>query len=179
MTRHVITIDFETYYDQNFTLEKLPTAEYVESPDFEIIGVGFKLDTEPTEWVAGHAEAQQAVAALPWDDAVCVAHNAQFDGLILESWCRVFPIRYFCTSMAARPVVAPHKGNTKLATVAEFFNFGVKGNEVHNAKGKRLGDFSPSELARYGEYCKNDVNLTYMVYNLLLAWYERTNRNVA
>jgi hypothetical protein len=179
MTRHVITIDFETYYSQEYTLEKLPTAQYVESGIFEIIGVGYKLDAGPTQWQAEHSLAVSAVQMLPWDDAVCVAHNAQFDGLILESWCGVKPAKYFCTSMAARPVVAPHRGNTKLATVAEYFGFGVKGDEVVAAKGKRFKDFTPAELDRYGEYCKNDVNLTYMIYNFLLAWFEKNNRNVA
>ncbi len=38
------------------------------------------------------------------------------------------------------------------------------GDEVINALGKRRGDFAPDELARYAEYCKNDVDLTYQLF---------------
>jgi len=34
--------------------------------------------------------------------------------------------------------------------------------------GKRRLDFAPDELARYGEYCVNDVNLTYDIYHRML-----------
>jgi len=44
----------------------------------------------------------------------------------------------------------------------------VKGTEVINALGKRRIDFTPQELARYGDYCVNDTELTYTLFNKLL-----------
>lgn len=176
--KHTITIDFETYYDTEYSLTKMTTAQYVYDSWFEVIGFAYKVDSGLTQWVSGYNEVFQTLHGLPWEESICVAHNAAFDGLILSCHhCK--PLQYFCTSMAARPLVAPVRGNTKLATVADYFGVGVKGDEVVNARGKHRGDFSTEELARYGAYCKNDVNLTYMIYNLLLAWYERENVNVA
>ena len=54
-----------------------------------------------------------------------------------------------------------------LATLVERYNLGQKGTEVLDAKGKRLEDFDPADLAQYGEYCKNDVFLTYLLWNIL------------
>jgi hypothetical protein len=34
----VITIDFETYYDREFSLSKITTEEYVRDRRFEVIG---------------------------------------------------------------------------------------------------------------------------------------------
>jgi DNA polymerase len=38
---------------------------------------------------------------------------------------------------------------------------GAKGDEVLNALGKRYEGFTPAELAKYGDYCVNDVELTH------------------
>ena len=41
-------------------------------------------------------------------------------------------------------------------------------SEVINALGKHLKDFTPEELQRYGEYCINDVDLTYELFHKLM-----------
>ena len=43
---NIITIDFETYYDQEFSLSKLTTEEYVRDDRFEVIGVAVKVMLE-------------------------------------------------------------------------------------------------------------------------------------
>ena len=40
----LITIDFETYYDQEYSLSKLTTEEYVRDTRFEVIGVAIKVN---------------------------------------------------------------------------------------------------------------------------------------
>ena len=52
----MITIDFETYYDKDFSLTKLTTEEYVNDPQFEVIGVAVKVNDEATEWFSGTME---------------------------------------------------------------------------------------------------------------------------
>ena len=44
----LITIDFETYYDKDFSLSKLTTEEYIRDPRFEVIGVAVKVNNGPT-----------------------------------------------------------------------------------------------------------------------------------
>jgi DNA polymerase len=46
---------------------------------------------------------------------------------------------------------------------------GEKGTEVINALGKYRKDFTPEDLARYGAYCINDTQLTFKLFNALLA----------
>jgi DNA polymerase len=60
----------------------------------------------------------------------------------------------------ARAIDGPDAGNS-LAKLAERHGLGAKGNEVINALGKRRLDFSTAQLAAYGEYCCNDADLTY------------------
>jgi hypothetical protein len=46
----LITVDFETYYDRDFSLSKITTEEYVRSDLFEVIGVSVK-DQQPRNGV--------------------------------------------------------------------------------------------------------------------------------
>jgi DNA polymerase len=55
-----------------------------------------------------------------------------------------------------------------LKALAERYNLGVKGTEILNALGKRRLDFTDDELDSYGDYCINDVELTYKLFNRLL-----------
>ena len=52
----LITIDFETYYDRDFSLSKITTEEYIRSDLFEVIGVSVKVNNEETEWASGTNE---------------------------------------------------------------------------------------------------------------------------
>ena len=49
----LITVDFETYYDREFSLSKLTTEAYVRDDLFEVIGVAVKVNDEPTQWFSG------------------------------------------------------------------------------------------------------------------------------
>jgi DNA polymerase len=63
----------------------------------------------------------------------------------------------------ARPLHGTTVGGS-LAKLAQHYEVGEKGNEVIQALGKRRRAFTPGELATYGNYCKNDVELTYKIF---------------
>ena len=52
----IITIDFETYYDKEYSLSKMTTEEYINDPRFEVIGMGIKFDDNHTKWVVNGTE---------------------------------------------------------------------------------------------------------------------------
>ena len=49
----LITVDFETYYDKDFSLRKMTTESYIRDYRFEVIGVSVKLNNGDTEWASG------------------------------------------------------------------------------------------------------------------------------
>jgi DNA polymerase len=67
----------------------------------------------------------------------------------------------------ARAVHGVEAGGS-LAKLAERYQIGQKGTEVDDAKGKRRKDFTMAEIEAYGGYCKNDVELTYQLFNLMM-----------
>jgi len=158
----IITIDFETYYDKDYSLSKMTTEEYINDPRFEVIGVGIKEDDEPSRWFSGE-DVSVALNSIDWEDTVLICHNMMFDGAILAWRYGIFPAMYVDTLCMARAIHGVDAGGS-LKVLAERYNIGAKGNEVIEAMGKRRSDFSPADLVRYGEYCCNDVELTYKLF---------------
>lgn len=153
-------VDFETYYASDYTLRKMTTAEYILDPRFEIIGVCLTLFGGLPVWFTGTKEEIRAVLSkLPWDRIRVIAHNAMFDGAILE-WVLGFkPAKYLCSMMGVRPYVTPYTGRTDLGTVLKYLpELGVqKGNAVESFIGMRRADFTSIQMNEYGAYCKDDT----------------------
>jgi DNA polymerase I-like protein with 3'-5' exonuclease and polymerase domains len=161
---NILTIDFETFYSQQFSLSKITTEEYVRHELFETIGVAVKVDDGETQWFSGpKAATKKWLDQFPWDNAIAVAHNAMFDMAILNWQFDIRPKRIADTLSMARALDGPDAGNS-LAKLAERHGAGTKGDEVINALGKRRLDFTPEELARYGDYCINDTELTHKLF---------------
>jgi DNA polymerase len=70
------------------------------------------------------------------------------------------------TLCIARAVHGVEAGGS-LKALAERYKIGIKGDDVIAAEGKARLDFNKEELARYGEYCKNDVDLTLKLFKIL------------
>ena len=166
---HLITIDFETYYDQDYSLSKISTEEYVRAGLFQTIGFAYKIDDAPPKWVSGsELLVAAALDQLPWADSLVLAHNTMFDGAILSWRYGIKPKGWLDTQSMARALHGVEQ-SVSLKNIAVQYGVGHKGTEVDDAKGKRLVQFTTSELAQYGEYCKNDVQLTYDIFNIMMS----------
>lgn len=165
----VIGVDFETFYDQEFSLSKLTTEQYVRDPRFEIIGVSIKTGAkQPSMWFSGP---QNAVLAfldkhINWEEDAILCHHAAFDGAILSWRLDRRPKLWIDTLSMARPKHLKTTG-VSLAALATYYKVGTKGVEVVQAKGLRRADFDAKELAQYGKYCCNDIDLTYALFKKL------------
>lgn len=163
----MITIDFETFYDKDFSLSKLTTEEYVRGEQFEVIGVAVKVNDEQTEWFSGdHEQTREWLLRFEWANHFVLAHNAMFDAAILTWRFGIRPKAWLDTLSMARAVLGP-TASVALARLVEHFGIGSKGHEVEDAKGFRRKDFTPAHLAQYASYCVNDVELTYKLFKEL------------
>jgi DNA polymerase I-like protein with 3'-5' exonuclease and polymerase domains len=165
----IITIDFETFYSRAFSLSILTTEEYIRSPNFEVIGVAVKVNNNETQWFSGtKADTKKFLDRFDWANSIAVAHNAVFDIAILN-WCfDIRPKKIADTLSMARAIHGTEVG-VSLAALVKHYNLGEKGTEVVNAMGKRRIDFSDEDLSRYGDYCINDVDLTYRLLECLAS----------
>jgi DNA polymerase I-like protein with 3'-5' exonuclease and polymerase domains len=163
----ILTIDFETYYDREFSLSKITTEEYVRSKQFETIGVAVKVNDGKAEWYSGTKEQINFwLGKFRWDQSIALAHNAMFDMAILNWQFGYKPKKIADTLSMARAIHGTEVGGS-LGALVQHYQLGEKGTEVVNALGKRRADFTDEELARYASYCINDVDLTYELFKCL------------
>jgi DNA polymerase I-like protein with 3'-5' exonuclease and polymerase domains len=163
----ILTIDFETYYDREFSLSKITTEEYVRSKQFETIGVAVKVNDGKTEWYSGTKEQVKFwLGKFKWHESIALAHNAMFDMAILNWQFGYRPKKIADTLSMARAIHGTEVGGS-LGALVQHYQLGEKGTEVVNALGKRRADFTDEELARYASYCINDVDLTYELFKCL------------
>ena len=163
MPMDIVTIDFETYYDQEFSLSKMTTEAYVRSPEFEVIGVGVKVNDYPTDWYSGDNPGK-FLNSLDYSKRAILCHNTAFDGAILSWHFGIKPRLWLDTMSMARPLHNITVGGS-LAKLVSYYGLGKKGDDVVAAKGKRKADFTASDLAQYGRYCINDVELTRQLFD--------------
>ena len=159
-----VTLDFETYYAKDFSLTKMTTEEYINDPRFQVIGVGIKIDDGKTRWFADNVE--EELRKIDWAESALLCHNTQFDGAILAFKYGIIPAFYFDTLCMARAIHGVDAGGS-LSSLVLRYQLGEKGTEVVNALGKRREDFTPEDLAKYGDYCINDTDLTYSLFSRL------------
>ena len=163
----IITLDFETYYDKDYSLSKMTTEEYINDSRFEVIGVGIKYDDLPSEWYSGD-DADSALYDLSChaSEHTILCHNMLFDGAILAWKYGIVPAFYLDTLSMARALHSTEVGGS-LKALASYYKIGEKGDEVINALGKRRSGFSHTDLNKYGVYCRNDVDLTHKLFSKL------------
>jgi DNA polymerase I-like protein with 3'-5' exonuclease and polymerase domains len=164
----MITVDFETYYDKDYSLSKMTTEEYIRDDRFEVIGVAVAVDDDSPEWFSGTQKETAAwLNQFDWSNSLVLAHNTQFDGAIMSWVFNIKPKGWLDTLCMARAKHGVEAGGS-LKALAERYNLGEKGNEVVNALGKRRIDFSSEDLAKYSNYCINDVRLTTDLFSRLV-----------
>ena len=174
----LITLDFETFYSKDFSLTKLTTEEYIRDIRFEVSGVSIKVNDGYSEWASGTFEQmKEYLHGFDWANSMVLAHNTMFDGAILSWLFDVHPKVWADTLCMARSLHGVEVGGS-LSALAQRYQIGEKGTEVLDAIGKHREDFTEKELDKYGDYCINDVELTYKLFTIMSNQYPRQELRV-
>lgn len=171
-----IVIDFETYYDREYTLSKITTEEYVRSPLFQTIGVSVKVGARPAVFYKREdgIEIIRRLIEVKLPNAPVVYQNAMFDQAIMAMRYGINPKFTADTVVMARLSGLDRiAGGASLAKLSAFMmRMGmvaeVKGDTVHNMTGIRAERMDANQWVSYGDYCKLDTELTYALYRYML-----------
>ncbi len=167
----IITADFETYYDKEYSLSKLTTESYIRDPRFETIMLGLRWPDGTKEVITGtDEEIQYRLDAVDWSQYAVLCHNTMFDAAIFTWRYGVRPRLWLDTLSMGRGMFSAR--NNSLALLAKRFSLDDKGTFVVNMSGRRRADISPGEWKQYSEYCLLDVELCHDLWHLMSeGWY--------
>lgn len=169
----VITLDYESFWDTDYSLSKMSPLEYVMGERFELQSMSIKLNNYPTDVFFGEAEIRRVTSKIDWSNKAVLAHNnAGFDSYISAYRLDINPKLWMCTLAMARPIHAKTCG-LGLGKLVEHYNLGKKDNTVlMQTKGRRLADFTADEMERMREYNKEDTELCWRLFKKLKPHYK-------
>jgi len=147
---------------------KLSYTDYVRHPEFEVLGVSVRWRDEPeksTKFIRG-PEVRKFLEAIDWRTTRVIAHNAVFDGLILQDVYGIVPLRYFCTMAWAEAIFQGAVGRG-LGDIGKFLGLGEKSPDLANFRGLHICDIDEPGWDTLGKYANNDVNLMGRVLDML------------
>jgi len=162
-----IAIDFETYYDRDYSLKKMDAWSYVHHPKFDcylmsVYGNDFKWVGHPKDFDQWHL----------FENSILVAHNAAFDSLVFKrlqdfniipkliAYNSSFIIpKWRCTASLAVYLSAPRslKGACK-----QLLNIDVDKNQRSKASGQSGADLFGNE-AMFA-YALEDARLCFLLW---------------
>lgn len=161
----IITLDFETYFDDAYTLKKLTTEEYIRSPQFEAHGLGIRVGDDERFWVPQEL-IKSTLDAIDWSVTAVLAHHAQFDGLILSHHYGVTPAFWFDTMAMARMVRGAHH-SAALGALAHAYGTEEKSVPYDIMRGVRWCNMDEGLRRLLGEGCLQDCALTWDLFKKL------------
>jgi hypothetical protein len=171
---NIVTLDFETYFDADYTLSKMTTEAYIRDPRFEVHGCGIRPSEEftiirfeagKTEWLTAE-DCKLYFSGIDWSQCAVLCHHAQFDGFILSHHYGIRPKLWLDTLSMARLLIGPHV-SASLASLAEHFGLHPKTIPYDLFKGKHWHELSQHTQSEVAQGCCRDVQLTWDIFSLL------------
>jgi DNA polymerase len=162
---HLVSLDFETYFDDEYTLKKLSTSEYVRDPRFKAQMLYLKVGKKAPRIIPA-AKIATELQKIDWSTHAVLCHHTQFDGLILSHHYGVVPHFYYDTLSMARGLHSNEIG-AGLDEVSAYY--GGKGKlEGILEKTKGVRDWSPTLFKEVTPYCLNDGDEMLRVFNEMI-----------
>lgn len=163
---NIITLDLETYFDDDYSLSKMTTEAYVRDPRFEAHGVGVRHSDGSTQWLTLNEVFRLTTIINGSPNTAVLCHHAAFDGLILSHHYGIKPGRWLDTySMAA--YLFPNAPKS-LEALAARFGLAPKFVPYDRIKGKHWTELDAVEQAHLKFGCLHDCGLTYTIFQKMM-----------
>lgn len=136
----VVILDFECYFDDDYSLKKMSTIEYIMSPQFEALGVarllmsGRQPHADPEQNCLWNADIDSCLEWLKQEygdnleGCTLVAQNTRFDGSILAFRYGIRP-KYSIDLKGLSAYIDPHK-KAGLAELCKRYGLTPKGDTM-------------------------------------------------
>ena len=166
-----LILDFETYWDKDYTLRKLTTEAYLRDPRFEVHGAALRWPMATGGASAADAHFYQhkdllsflSPNVIDWNNIALICHHAQFDAGILAFHYGVKPRLIIDTLSMARALVGNHI-KVGLENLAGHFGLPAKNVPYELFKGRHWHELDQSTRTAIANGCCHDVDLTWDIF---------------
>lgn len=163
------TIDFETFYDKDYSLRKMTPVEYILDARFEVIMLSVKRPGKPVFNLSGD-KIKMFFDLLNPDDTVMISYNSLFDACI-AAWHYNFVPKLIIDAMGMVRAWHGHElRSIALAVAAPHIIGRHKGLAVHKMMGLRAADIRAAGWwAEYEKYCGDDSELAEGIFDKIMS----------
>lgn len=165
----LLFLDFESYYDQAYSLRKMTPAEYILDARWETHMMAARFDDGPIEIIDG-PDVQAFFDSVDSATTITLTYNALFDNCIAAWRYGFVPNRMIDVMGMVRALRGHVLKSVSLESVADHFHLPAKEHTIIKVKGMHRGDImgQPVLWAQYQDYCRRDVYLMSAIFYKLL-----------
>ena len=168
------TWDFETYYDDEYSLKKMSMEAYIRDPLFLCHGLSVKRGERPSIWIAGHDRVQRFISGVNFSGKIIIGQNSKFDGLISHDIFGAKGIVWRDTASMAPAIYGNTLQSQALWYLAKMHlpkRLQKDKAALVEVKGKRI--LTGQEMYDLGVYAARDTDSTYELYKIYLRTLEQ------
>jgi DNA polymerase len=162
----MLVLDFETYFDRQYSLRRMSIPEYIHDARFDVQGLAVRHPTGRAEF---RPDVQAALGELTdqygprLEQVTVVMHNAYFDAAVLAWRYGLQPPVILDTMLMAHHVYGPKQdggGSASLKDLATRFGLAAKGDLDFMAGVQHP---TPGQLDELARYAVNDAEITFRI----------------
>jgi len=167
-----LVLDFETYWDKDYTLSKMSTIEYVTDERFELTGLAVHNFQQDRSKFFEPDEAEEYIYNLPdWHgphlkNVTIAAQNANFDCLILRERFGITPKYIVDTKDLDKMWDARAKHSLKV--MAEKWGCPLAKGDTVQSKDLHWSDMTPEQRKAWAEYAIGDADIEAWLFKKML-----------
>ena len=176
-----VGIDYETYWDAECSLKKLPVSRYIRHPKFHVHGAAVCVDGGDPKWLDAK-DVGPWLNGFDWDRTALLAHNAAFDGYVARHVHDVPPPALYVDTQALVKWANPGQSAAlEQAAKRHLAHMPGKGGALANTKGLTWDEIK-ADLELYMEltaYAVHDLRLACELHKLLWDRFPAEERTVS
>lgn len=165
-----IVLDFETYFDKDYTFDKLSTVEYVTDQRFGVTGLGYQTlggGSQNGGFLAPDEVGPYLAALAPHiDNYTVVGQNLKFDALVLRERFGITPRWTVDVIDLSRHLDARDRHG--LDHLAKKYHAPTLKGDTKQFLGLHWADMNAAQRKALAEYCSNDVAIEAYLFKALL-----------
>lgn len=163
---NIVTLDFETFFSDDYSLDKITTENYVRDPRFEAHGCAVRFPEGETYWCENDVKFRDYLRSFDWENTACLCHHAQFDGLILSHHFGIRPKFWLDTLSMARQQHGNHI-SASLDNVRKYYGMPFKRTPYHKFKNLHWHEMSPDVQREVAEGACDEVESIWRIFNTM------------